>query len=378
MHKWIEVGAVLLLAGCGAGFDPGEEAAPAIEKKPVVTANADDPSPDCPAGTYGLKAIPGMQNSATGTLSVGGGGGGGDMMCQSCDPTGGGDPAEPVPYGSTYVRSLGGRTYTFHPNSIRPHTVNARIFNTYGTAIGHVSFGGRDIPEGYYGGHAQSYVSAHIYAPNNGTNMWIRFGVARAGDGQAFVWSAVKPGPYAPWSRYLTIAGFKQWMNGQPAAVQQAIYAAAQAAEDTNKKEPAGSPVKDLFNANGSCTGTTFLTVLALGLTGCMAAETGLGAAVCYMGLATAGACVVTWVVPWTPSPPDQANPAVNPIPSDPSPGPTVPVPDPENPQQPVNTDPGDGGGTGGSNGGDTGGAGPYAPEGDGGGGGGGGGAGCP
>ena len=242
MHRRIEVGAVLvlvILTGCGVAYEPVVDVHQ--KSKPVVTANTEDQDPNCPGYGPGLKAAPGvmMANSTAGTPV--GGGGGPDLPCQDCD-TGGGDPTEAVPYRSTYVRNLGARTYAFHPSSFRPVTVNTRMYDAFGNVIGHVSFGGRNIPEGYWGGHAQNFVSAHIYVPGTGVNMWIRFGVARAGNGQAFVWSAVLPSPYARWSPYMTVAGFKQWMNAQPVAVQNAIYAAAQAAEDTNKKEPAGSP----------------------------------------------------------------------------------------------------------------------------------------
>jgi len=385
MRREVEVGAVLLLLiGCGPGLAPSEPAPAAKSEKPPILANADDPT-GCPAGTYGLKAAPptaalltatGSGGLAGGTGGLGGGGGGGgDMTCETCDPGGGGggDPTEVVPYGSSYVRSIGARTYGFHRNTIRP-TVNARLYNGSGVVIGHVSFGGQWIPNGYYGGHPQSYVSAHVHAPNNATEVWIHYGVLRAGNGQPYPWVAVKDGAGAAWSRYMTVPGFRAWFAQQPATKRAALIAAAQASEDTKKQQqnnPFSPRINDLFNADGSCTGTTWLTLILVGVTTC---PDGIVPA-CAAFLVGSAYCTATWITPPNPPPtPPPPTPDTNPVPPcQPDP---QPVPDPANPQEPVTTEPGDPGGTGGSEGGGTEGSGPYAPEGDGGGDGGG--AGCP
>jgi hypothetical protein len=306
------VGMLLLLVACGSPYqEPSEK--PGIS---VRSSSAVDETVPCPA------APPGP-----------------DLPCQWCDP-GGGDPTETVPLTSTHVRALGTRTYSFHPNSIITGTINSRLRNSAGTVIGHVAFGGR-----YIAG-SQNFVSAHIVAPSYGTDVWIRYGRIRSGTGQVNAWIAVRNGYSNRWSRYMTRGGFKAWFATLPAGQRTALLAAAEASTDTAKKQPPGSPTSGLFNADGSCAGTTWLTLILADLATC--AE-GIVVA-CFPALTATGYCA-GMLIPQAPEP-------TNPPPTD-----TNPIP--------ISTDPGatgpNDGGNDGGNGGGMDGSGGGAPEGDGG-----------
>jgi len=298
------------------------------------------------------------------------------LPCVDCTPGGGGfdnDFKQSVPLASTYVRNLGSRTYGFHYNSLRP-SISARLFNSLGAVMGHVSFGARYIPNGWQHGYPQAFVSAHIIVPSSGVDMWIRYGRLVAGNGVPYPWVAVRPSGASKWSRYMTVAGFRQWMGQQTATVQNAIKAAAQAAEDTKKEEqannPIGNSVRDLFNSDGTCTGATWLGLIGLGVGGCALVPSMpfLGVPVCYGALTAMGYCAGAAIgPPLYPIPPDESDPTKAPVPEVFQPSQPVTVTDPVNPQEPVPTQPSDPGGTGGPNGGGTDGGGVYTPEGDGG-----------
>jgi hypothetical protein len=211
MRREMLVGAVLLLVGCGAGYEQ-----PAIGQSGAAETGSDP----CLAVTDGdLKAVVPQQK----------------MTCVACGDPGGdpvGDPSYSVPTGSTYVRNLGARTYSLHHAGVVAYTTTLKLKNSTGSVIGHVSLGA-----------TTHWLAMHV-KPSSGEDVRIRTGLYRDAAGQWQVWNAVKFGTQ-PWTRPMVESDSTYFWNHLSASRQNLVRAGMQAAADSAPKQdvPKQNPV---------------------------------------------------------------------------------------------------------------------------------------